>query len=147
MMTHPFFNRLPKFLLTFAVVGALTACDGNPVEGEEDHPVGLVLLDAQGRPVVSIAAGPTVTGQISVAVNGTQTYTVAATSEAGSRLTLDGSELAVRIATQPQNATVALQGANQLTVVGRSAGNGTINLVLMHEGHDELAGNVPVVVQ
>lgn len=137
-------------LLALALSLGVGACGSNPVGDDEEHPAALVLLNAQGQSVVTISegtSGAAVTGRIEVALNGTQTYTVAAQSESGARLTLDGGELSVRIGAQPANAVVTLQGANQLVVAGRTAGTATVRLELMHGGHAELGGEVPVVVQ
>ena len=146
MMRIRSLDSLLKLLMVAVLVIPVAACD-SPVEDDEEHPVGIVLVNAQGQNAVTITAGPTVTGQVTLGVNANQTFTVFAISEAGARLALVTGELEVRIATQPQNAIVTLQGGSQLTVQGRTAGTGTLRLVLVHEGHDELAGNIPVVVQ
>lgn len=148
MTMHHRFRRGAALLLVLSL-GGLAACGDNPVgDDHEEHPEGLALLNAQGQAVVTIAEGPTVTGQIAVAVSGTQTYTVVAISEDGDRLALDGDELDFQVSEIPQLVTAVRQGVDRLVVTGgAAAGAGTLRLELVHEGHAELGGFVPVVVQ
>lgn len=134
---------LPLLALSLALGAA--ACD-NPVEEEhEDHPVGLLVVDAQGQTAATISAGPAVTGQLTAPAGESRTYQVFAIGEDGDRISLGG-EIEVRVATQPQNASLAVQGTDRLVVTGTSAGAGSAEIELWHEGHAELGGNVPVVV-
>lgn len=133
--------------LALACTLAMAACD-NPVGDEhEDHPVALVISDAQGQRVVTLRSNTDITGQLTGSVGSARVYTVAALGEDGDELALDGEELAVRVTNPPQQATVAVQGANQLVVTGIAAGSGSVRVDLLHQGHAELGGPVAVVIQ
>lgn len=83
-------------VLTLALVGGLVACE-NPVEDDhEEHPVGLAILNSQGQVVASVSEGQAVTGQITVAHDATQTFTLVAIAEDGDQLPLTD-ELGARI--------------------------------------------------
>lgn len=138
-------RRLALPLLALSLSVGVAACD-NPVEEEhEDHPVGLLILDAQGQTAATISAGPTVTGQLTAPAGGSRTYQVFAVGEDGDRIPMGG-EIEVRVASQPQNATLTVEGADRLVVTARTAGAGAARIELFHEGHPELGGAVPVVV-
>jgi hypothetical protein len=138
-------RRLALPLLALSLSIGVAACD-NPVEEEhEDHPVGLILVDAQGQTAASISEGPTVTGQLTVPAGGSRTYQVFAVGEDGDRIAMGG-EIEVRVASQPQNATLTVENLDRLVITGRTAGAGSARIELWHEGHPELGDLVPVVV-
>lgn len=141
-MSSMLLNRF-GVLLALGLTLGLGACD-NPVGDEhEEHPVGLVVLNAQGQQVAS-SVGATVTGQIAVPV-GTTTFTVFAVGEDGDRLAIDGEEFELR-ATVGDLATAAVQSNNRVAVTATQTGTGVVQLMLLHEGHEEFRSLFPLVV-
>lgn len=145
MQTDTFRLRTLPLVLILAV--GFAACS-NPVEEEhEDHPVAFSIRNAQGQAVVTALSSTNITGQLTGSVGSAQTYTVVAIGEDGDELTVDGEELAVGVSELPQHATVEAQGGTTLVVTGLATGAGTVRVELLHDGHAELGGDVPVVIQ
>lgn len=138
--------QLLSRLLLVPIALGLAACD-NPVDHEDDHPEGLVVVNAQGEAVAQRTLDGGVTGEIAIGLDGTETFTVHALAEDGDRITIDGDELEVVIDTAPQGWTAEIQSENQLVLGADAAGVGTLELVLMHAGHAELSAVFPVVAQ
>lgn len=138
-ITHSRLSRLAVAVLALGVA----ACD-NPVEDEhEEHPVGFVVLNAQGQELARFD-GSAVTGQISVSRNSPGTFTVAAVGEDGDRITIDGVELGLQVTVTGGVANAVVQNQNQVFVTGTQAGTGALEITLIHEGHPEF--NRPVVL-
>lgn len=143
-----FLHRSSVFILLLPLTAALGACD-NPVDDHEEHPVGLVILDAQGQQAATVQVGavaPIISGQLTVGVNASRTYQVHAVGDDGDRLEIDGDELGLEVGSPTQFATATVQGANQVVLTGTGAGSTAVVFTLMHEGHAEFAGSVPLVV-
>lgn len=135
-------SRLARLAVAVFALTA-TACE-NPVDDDhEDHPVGFVVLNAQSQEVARFS-GTTVTGQISVSRGSPMTLTVAAISEDGDRIAIDGTELGLQVAVTGGVATAVVQNNNQVVVAGTQPGTGALDITLMHEGHPEF--NRPVVL-
>lgn len=139
-------RRFGSLLLLLAPL-ALGACD-NPVEGgDENHAEGILILDAQGQEAARLALGPTVTGELTVARNGTQTYRLVGLAEDGDRVPLGG-EFTAAIGSQPVDGTVAIQGTDQLVATGGATGGTSVfTLQLLHNGHPDVQGSIPLAVQ
>jgi hypothetical protein len=135
---------LPHLRLS-AIVLALAACS-NPVE-HEDHPQGLVVVDAQGTEVASytVAGGPQ--GQITVGVNTATTFTVHATAEDGDHIAIDGDELSLGIVNPPAGWGFAIDSNNRLVVTAPAGGSTTLTMQLEHGGHPEFSATFAVVAQ
>lgn len=127
----------------------LAACE-NPVQKKEDHPVGLVMVNAQGQQVASyrLVSGGTgqVTGQITVPRGTATTFTVAAVGESGSQVVIDGSELGLTASLTGGEGTAVVQGANRVTITSTQGGTRSLQLRLTHDGHTELDATLPVIV-
>ena len=148
MMT--FSNRIAnvgRILALPALIG-LTACD-NPVDDDHDeHPVGLVILNAEGDVIVNTESPSDVLQQLSVAVDATETFTVRALSEDGDQITIDGEEfsIVVGVTAAASIAAVAQQGDDQITVTGQQAGSAQLDFRLDHELHEEFSRDVTLVI-
>ncbi|MBW3629265.1 MAG: hypothetical protein KY464_08210 [Gemmatimonadetes bacterium] len=137
-------SRLSRLAVAVLALG-VAACD-NPVGDEhEDHPVGFVVLNAQGQEVARFN-GSAVTGQMSVARNSPTTFTVAAISEDGDRITVDGTVIAIQATVTAGSATATVQNQNQVVLMGNQAGTGAVEIKLFHEGHEEFKRPVALVV-
>lgn len=136
--------RFPHLRLS-AIVLALAACS-NPVE-HEDHPQGLVVVDAQGTEVASYTVAGGQQGQITVGVNTATTFTVHATAEDGDRIAIDGVELSLAITDPGTGWSFAIDSNNLLVVTASAAGSTTLNLKLVHGEHDEISATFAVVAQ
>ena len=143
-------RSLAHAALVLSLGAGLAACD-NPVDEEhEEHPVGIIVLNAQGAEIarINIERNPATTGQITVGRTGAQTFRLVGLGEDGDQITLGGGELTVTASSaSTTTATVAIQGADQLVVTGRAAGSTTLTLDLNHDGHQELTGTIPLIVQ
>ena len=139
-LARTIYARLLLPLLALTLVG----CD-NPVE-EEEHPIGLVLLNAQNQEVASFRVGTGATGQVRIAPNTPTTFTVAAIGESGAQLAIDGSELGLKVAFSGGAGSATLQAPNRVVVTSPSIGGRSLVLTLTHEGHDELEATFVVGV-
>ena len=137
-------SRLSRLAVAVLALGA-AACE-NPVGDEhEEHAVGIVVLNAQGQELAR-SIGATATGQLSVGRNSPTTFTVAALSEDGDRITIDGTEFSLQVSVTGGVANATVQNRNQVLVTGIQAGAGTLKITLMHEGHPEFDPAVVLVV-
>lgn len=138
-------NRLSRLAIAFLALSA-GAC-ANPVEDDhEEHPVGFVILNAQSQVELARFSGTAVTGQISVARGSATTLTVAAISEDGDRIAIDGDELGLQVVVTGGVATAVVQNDNQVVVTGTQAGTGALEIAVTHEGHEEFKRPVVLVV-
>lgn len=124
-------------MLILPIALGLVACD-NPVE-HEDHPQGLVVVDAQGAEVARHTADGTTTGEITVGLDATQTFTVHALAEDGDQIVIDGDELTIELTDPQPGWTMTVQGTNQIVVGASAAGSTTLRVELSHNNHPEIA--------
>jgi hypothetical protein len=136
--------RIPRLRLS-AVFLALAACS-NPVE-QEDHPQGLVVVDAQGTEVASYTVAGGQQGQITVGVNTATTFTVHATADDGDRIAIDGDELSLRLTDPRPGWSFIIDANNQLVITASAAASTTLEMELVHGGHAELAAAFSVVAE
>lgn len=136
-----------QLLLVLPVLFGLAACD-NPVEDEEEnHAVGLVVVDAQGTEVANYTVTGGAVGRMEVGLSGTTTFTVYGLSEADDLITIDGTELAVEVGSVANGWSATLAGTNQLVVGASDAGSTTLGIVLLHDGHPDLSATFELVAQ
>lgn len=127
------------------VLALATGACTNPVDSDH-HPVGLVVLNAQGQEVASFRVGSATTGQIVVTRAVPATFTVRAVDDDDDLLVIDGSELGLQAAITAGGATAAVQAGDQLVITGTQGGNATLRLTLLHELHEEFFADFTVVV-
>lgn len=140
-------RKLLPGVLVLPVLLGLAACD-NPVEDDDqDHAVGLVVVDAQGTEVANYTVTGAAVGQIEVGLTGTSTFTVYALAEDEDLITIDGTELSLGIGDVASGWSVALAGTNQLVVGASEAGSTTVQVELLHDGHPDLAATFELVAQ
>ena len=138
-------RTLSRLALAAALLVTAAACD-NPVEDDhEEHPVGFVVLNAQGQELARFD-GATVTGQLAVSRATPAIFTVAAIGEDGDQITIDGVELGLQASVTAGGATAAVQQQNQVLVTGTQAGTGTLRITVLHGDHPEFARDVVLVI-
>ena len=133
-------------LLALALLGGAAAC-ANPVDPEEDehHPIGLALRTGGTTLASWTVAGPV--GNVVVDAGHSVTVEVVALGEDGDLLEIDGEELEVRVGSAEQGITAEIAAADQLTIEGVADGTHQLDLMLYHEGHEEIAASFAVVVE
>ena len=137
--------KIARLLALPLVLGA-AACD-NPVEHEE-HPEGLVVLNASGTEVSRYMVDTgTATADIAVGVDVSTTFTVQAVGEDGDVIVIDGDELALELDAMRPGWTASLTGANQLVITATAVGDSPLTITLLHEGHQEFKATFDVVAQ
>jgi len=137
-------SRRPPFRHVVPLLALLLAACDNPVEDHEEHPVGLIVFNAQSQQVAS-STGRTVTGSITVPRTGPTTLTVAVVGEDGDRIAIGG-ELELRAAVTGGVATAAIQNRNQVVITPVQTGSGSLQLTLLHGGHEEFNPLFPLTV-
>lgn len=148
---NAFLTRRFRFAAAaLALTGTLAACDNPVEEEEEEHAVGVVVLNAQNVEVarINVEATPAVTGSITIPSSGTQSYTVRGLLEDGDIVSLVGGELELRASVaNPQLATAQVSGNQTLALTGLQAGATTVTLSLFHGDHADVERAVPLIVQ
>lgn len=140
-------RRLSMLALTLLLTGALTACD-NPVEEDEEHTIGLVVLRGEQEIArINIEATPAVTGRIRVAPNATETFRVVGLLEGGGQIQIEGEYGLAVVVADPGVATAVVQGTNQIVVTGNAQGTTALDLTLLHAGHPDFNRAIPLVVE
>lgn len=140
-------RKLLPGVLVLPVLFGLAACD-NPVEDDEqNHAVGLVVVDAQGTEVANYTVTGGAVGRIEVGLTGTSTFTVHALAENDDLITIDGTELSLDVGEVPTGWSATLTGTNHLVVGATEAGSTTVQVVLLHDGHPDLSATFELVAQ
>ena len=137
--------RLPRLALAAALVLTAAACS-NPVGDEhEEHPVGFVVLNAQGQELARFN-GATVTGQLTVTRTAASIFTVVAIGEDGDQIAIDGTELELRVTVEAGAVTAAVEQQNRVAVTATQPGTGSLRIAVLHEGHEEFGRSVVLVI-
>ena len=138
--------RLPRLALAAALVLGGAACD-NPVEEEhEEHPVGFVVLNAQGQELARFD-GATVTGQLTVSRTAPSIFTVVAIGEDGDEITIDGTELELRVTVEAGAVTAAVEQQNRVAVTATQPGTGSLRIAVWHhDDHEEFGRSVALII-
>lgn len=143
-------HGIRRYLTAPLILGlslALAACE-NPVSDGEAHPTGLVVLDGTAEVAAFRAAG-TATGRITVPAGSTRTFRIMLTDAGGNRIAIDGLEYSLRnlsVVLSPL-ASASLQGVDNLSVTGRSAGTTSLIVQVHHGGHEEFPATLPLLIQ
>lgn len=135
-------------LLAVLLLGTagLGGCGDLTAPGDEG-PVGLVVLDAEGREVASYDSRTgQVQGELSVPAGGTRSFRVLLTDRAGGETSPGAAGLTLSASpVNPNRASVEVEG-DRLTVRGMQAGTTALDLAVREAGVSVLAAFVPVVV-
>lgn len=139
--------RRAVLLLALALVAGVGGCGDLTVPGDE-RPVGLVVLDAEGREVASFDSRTgAVSGELSVPAGGTRTFRVLLTDRAGERTSPGAAGLTLFAdVVVRKRATVEVDGG-QLTLHGGQAGETALNLAVLEGGVSILAAFIPISVR
>lgn len=144
-------GRAGLFFRVFAVLalaGGIAACD-NPVGEDEEHPEGLLIVNAQGATVAIFDAeeGET-TGTVTVAAGATEAFKVLFVDHDGNPIPVTGGEFALGAPTVADAgvASAAIQNIDVLQVTGTAAGSTTLSIPALHAGHQEFLAAFPLTV-
>lgn len=136
--------RLARLLAVPALIFGLAACN-NPVEHEE-HPEGLVILDASGNEVSRYMVGVgTATSELNVTVDQPATFTVQVVSEDGDVIEIDGDELVLSVGQGQAGFTASITDVDQLVITAGFPDTGNLVITLFHDDHPEFDATFEVV--